>query len=61
MIKAKKPTGTLDLGLDTAVCLFSFTYGEMVYSTMKMQGYNITVVCHEMNWKVRLRILGSYI
>lgn len=49
MIKAKKPTGTLDLGLDTAVCLFSFTYGEMVYSTMKMQGYNITVVCHEMN------------
>ena len=30
MIKAKKPTGTLDLSLDTAVCLFSFTYGEMV-------------------------------
>ena len=46
--------------MDTAVCLFSFTYGEMVYSTMKMQGYNITVVSYEMNWKVRLRILGSY-
>lgn len=26
MIKAKKPTGTLDLGLDTAVSVFIFFY-----------------------------------